>query len=300
MTDAFHIKNGVLMRYKGKGSSSRILKNLHSVEIPEGVTAVGKYAFFSCNGVGSIVLPDSVKKIDSCAFYNCKQLESVFIPESVVMLGDNVFFNCENLTHIRIPDSVVTIGAPVFSKPVNLEDYPDGCIVMNQKLIQYVGRAKTVVIPEHVRKIQTYAFYQSPAETIVIPETAEPPQEDAFFLCKQLRCLVIHQIRMTLEENSLSDLRRKVHMADCILNFLNGKEIKKNKDFLIRNKKMLFCTDSGTFRKILETGQIFRQASLDELILHAIEVQDYEKQLLLLNYKYQHCGFEDRGEKLKL
>lgn len=63
MNNDFEIRNGVLERYRGLAPS---------VDIPEGVTTIGKLAFFSCRKVWEVKLNDNIVAIDERAFANTK------------------------------------------------------------------------------------------------------------------------------------------------------------------------------------------------------------------------------------
>ena len=73
--------------------------NLTSVTIPNGVTAIGRFAFNSCNNLVSIAIPDGVTSIGNQAFYSCG-LTRVFIPKTVTQIGSWVFDSCKNLTDV--------------------------------------------------------------------------------------------------------------------------------------------------------------------------------------------------------
>ena len=66
--------------------------------IPEGVTNVGKYAFYDCSSITSVTLPNSVTRIGSSAFHSCSSLTSITIPNSVTSIGDGAFSSCAQVT----------------------------------------------------------------------------------------------------------------------------------------------------------------------------------------------------------
>ena len=108
-----------------------------SVIIGDGVTSIGRSAFYDCARLTSVTIPNSVTEIGYYAFYNCSSLISITIPNSVTEIGYNAFEKCINLTSVVIPDGVTEIGWQVF----------DGC-----------SSLKSVTIPSSVKKIETFAF----------------------------------------------------------------------------------------------------------------------------------------------
>jgi hypothetical protein len=52
-------------------------KKLKSIEIPEGVTSIGLYAFSYCDELETIILPSTVTNISQGAFAECKKLKTI-------------------------------------------------------------------------------------------------------------------------------------------------------------------------------------------------------------------------------
>ncbi len=86
-----------------------------SVTIPDSVTSIGKYAFYGCTGLTGITIPNNVTNIEKCAFSYCSAMTSVAIPDSVTNIGCAAFGGCSGLTSITIPDSVSGIGMGAFA-----------------------------------------------------------------------------------------------------------------------------------------------------------------------------------------
>jgi hypothetical protein len=109
--NAFEIKNGQLLRYKGSETD---------VVIPDGVTSIGYGAFQWRTRLTSVIIPESVTNICDVAFKDCSGLTSVTISNGVTSIGDEAFLRCKSLTNIAIPDSVTKIGYNSFADCDNL------------------------------------------------------------------------------------------------------------------------------------------------------------------------------------
>ena len=67
-------------------------------QIPEGIKAIGDYAFYTNKHLTAITLPDSIESIGVCAFNSCKSLTSISIPARVNDIGGNAFSSFSPLT----------------------------------------------------------------------------------------------------------------------------------------------------------------------------------------------------------
>ena len=106
--------------YLLKYSTTADTRNLYyqnaitKIELGDGVTSIGIYAFHSCYSLTSLTIPNSVTRIGDGVFYGCYSLASLTIPDNVTSIGDSAFQLCYSLTNFTIPDSVTRIGNSVF------------------------------------------------------------------------------------------------------------------------------------------------------------------------------------------
>ena len=82
--------------------------------VPEGIKAIGGYAFSECPYLVNIQLPQTVSTIYHSAFSHCGHLETVNIPAGIIHLSAMMFGFCVSLKDIVIPDGVKTIAEKVF------------------------------------------------------------------------------------------------------------------------------------------------------------------------------------------
>ena len=82
--------------------------------LPNGITAIGDYAYSSCIGLTSFIIPNTVKSIGVLAFHECSNLNSIIIPESVTTIELQAFGYCTSLSSVTIPSSVTSIDSYIF------------------------------------------------------------------------------------------------------------------------------------------------------------------------------------------
>ena len=96
-------------------ADNTLIVGCKNTTIPNSVTAIGDFAFYSCHGLTSIDIPNSVTKIGEGAFDSCTGLTSINLGNSVTTIGDWAFNKCSGLASIDIPNSVIEIGECAFA-----------------------------------------------------------------------------------------------------------------------------------------------------------------------------------------
>ena len=158
-------------------------ENLRKVTMTEGITTIGKYAFFEYPNLTSVVIPESVVEIGYCAFRQCRSIISLVvdednpvfdsrdncnaiirtsdntlirgcnttvIPTSVTAIEDEAFFDCEGLTGVDIPEGVEKIGPYTFGNCYGLQSVSISKTVskINEKAFAYCGNLTSIVVDE--------------------------------------------------------------------------------------------------------------------------------------------------------
>lgn len=93
---------------------------LSMIDMPGSVTEIGRHAFTACHQLMSAEMPDSVLHVDDSAFGSCSQLWNVKLSRNLTSIGEKAFAGCSSLREIDIPPSVTTIGRAAFAGLIDL------------------------------------------------------------------------------------------------------------------------------------------------------------------------------------
>ncbi len=181
---------GAMTNYKSSARPwYKKVAQIQSVEICDGITGIGTYAFASATNLKSVVMADSVKKINTAAFYGCKSLTDIRFSEALTEIGGFAFYSCSALEQITIPDSVRNIGDEAFEYCRRLKsiEIPEG--VQDIKIAAFLGctSLEKVVLPTTLTSIGRQAFYDCGAlKSIILPENLETLGDFVFYNCESL------------------------------------------------------------------------------------------------------------------
>ena len=148
--------------------------NLTSVTIPNSVTSIGEYSFEYCSGLTSIEIPNSVTTIGKYAFYGCDGLNSVLLSNNLNVIDDYTFCGCKLLTSVDIPNGVTTIKDRAFSGCLGLTNVTIPSSVKSIGNYSFFGclSLSSVTIPNSVTSIGTMGFFGSGISKVILHSNA--------------------------------------------------------------------------------------------------------------------------------
>ena len=126
-----------------------------SIEIPNSVTFINKYAFGNCSGLKSITIPNSVTQTYTAdsPYTGCTGLENLVIGNGLTSIPDRYFVDCKNLKSVTIGTSVTSIGYYAFdsSKLAQVRVCNPTPITISSQAFPYRSTA-TLVVPSREAK----------------------------------------------------------------------------------------------------------------------------------------------------
>lgn len=162
---------------------------ISSVNLPDGLTSIGSFAFSGCTSLTSITIPNGVTSIGVAAFQDCTSLTSLELPESVSHIGEEgAFYNC------GISSPVYNSHLFAFCPPSYVGAYtiPNGITTIASGAFDRCINLTSVTFSTTLSTIESYAFFScNQLTSIDIPSGVNTIGESAFRECTSLTSIKI-------------------------------------------------------------------------------------------------------------
>lgn len=121
-----------------------VCKELTSITIPEGVTAIGNMAFLYCEKLVSVNLPNSLERIGEESFSGCNSLEQIYIPANVMYIDPIAFWYSGNIKEFVVSEE---------NKAYSSTD--DGLLLdkSKTKLLKIPSAKRVCYVPAYIKEI---------------------------------------------------------------------------------------------------------------------------------------------------
>lgn len=195
-------------------------KQIQRVEIRDGITGVGAYAFTNLPQLKFVSVPSSVEKIGNYAFYysdlqaiefseglqeigeyafkQCYELQSVSLPKTLTKLGKDAFYSA-GLINLKISGPLDEVGKNAFSYCDKLEqvELDDSVKRLGEFMFSQCAALKNIVLPKNLEVIEWSAFRDSGLEEVTVPGNLKE-WEGGFAACGNLKRVIIEEGIVTI------------------------------------------------------------------------------------------------------
>ena len=196
--------------------------SITELQLPEGLTGIGRSAFCECKYITRLEIPASVTSIGQSAFSDCSGLSRVTIPSSVTSIGEYAFsYWHDGATRFYIDDLDWWLGltdssgsdlphGDLFLNGELLEEItvPEGTLTLRPNMFRDARSLKRIHLPESLRSIDNYAFGDCRGLTeLSIPAGVIGIGEGVFYNCYNLTALVLPESLRNIGNQAFSDCR---------------------------------------------------------------------------------------------
>ena len=162
------------------------------IELPDGMTRVGNYAFYGMSQAQTGELPSLLESIGDYAFWNVLGWWNTDLrfPAHLTSIGHYAFQFSGSFNSIHVPASLTRIEESSLCAIYGVENIyvdeanpvykADGNALIEKATNKMIAGCKNTIIPNYVTTIGTYALYNIRTETMLIPSSVVTISDYAF------------------------------------------------------------------------------------------------------------------------
>ena len=172
----YYVDNGMLIQRIGTGHIVlAATAGITAAQVPTTVTVIAGYAFYGCLALKEVILPEGLTTIREYAFFTTG-LTSITIPAGVTSIGEAVFGGCSSLANIVVAEDN-SVYKTVFNK----------VLYSNSTVLASTYDVNAFTTPGTVKNIGAYAFYnRNQLTTLTINPAVTGIGDYAFYSCSTL------------------------------------------------------------------------------------------------------------------
>ena len=181
---------------------------IKSVEIKDGVTSIGKYAFNDCDYLEKIEMSNSIVKIDDYAFYKAINLNEIVLEDNIEQIGKYAFYGCDSFKKVIIPKGTKKIGEHAFRNCEKLEYVIINSVELETGISIFADceTLKKVTIGYGLQEISDHMFSRCiNLNAIIIPNSIDFVGHYAFHRCENLQNVYYRGTNVEWKEISISE-----------------------------------------------------------------------------------------------
>ncbi|MBQ9673454.1 MAG: leucine-rich repeat protein [Ruminococcus sp.] len=195
---------------------------IKSIVVKEGVTYIGKWAFYDCTNVTKVSLPQSLTKMGDSVFCNCRSLEKITLPDDLKIIPSSAFEYCSSLKKFNLPKNLEIINVNAFDSCMGLTslDISVGSeVIIGGGAFDHCVSLKSVNIGDGVKEIYNDVFSScSSLETINIGAGVKTIHSPTFKNCEKLKKITVasENTAFTTIDGNLYNKNKTELIAYCL------------------------------------------------------------------------------------
>lgn len=164
-----------------------------TLTVRSGTTSLADYSISSVLLVEEVILPDGLKAVGNYAFYFDKSLSKCDMPDTVESIGDFAFRNCQDLNTIDLGISLNSIGSGAFyTSGITTITFPSTLKTISEYCFYYCKSLKSIYFNEGLETIEEQAFISTALTSVTLPNSLRYLKGHAFETCSSLTNITLN------------------------------------------------------------------------------------------------------------